>query len=207
MKVVFMYLKRLLLISSTLLITSSGFPFDNDKIARLQFADVPVKNSLKEKVPYLLHGANPQLKLTERNLFTLIFSPEEHTYRNFSRITGISIFNAKFTVSWYVFTNSSQIPDSTRKTLELLNTEKPLIFSSINYINGKWSAIADLPYYANLEDVFIYAYVAFPNMAGVLVPLAGQSFYRDRVVGDAKRIQKATLSGDILQFWDQEGYF
>jgi len=181
---------------------------NRSKLLKKQFHKQQISSQLKENIPFLnlpIDQIN-QVKLTENNIFSLSFYPKEKNYLFFSRITGLSIFNTQFTVSWYIFTNQLQIPNSTKSMMNLLNTKKPLVFSSLTYMNGRWCAQANLPYQTLDLNNYIYAYISFPNTDGVLIPLVGQSFYQDQILGISMKKQMVSLNAEILNYWQAQGY-
>ena len=192
-----------------LLLTTNIFAMDRENITRLQFEDIAIEESLKDKIPFLQipYSNMNDTKLPEKNKYTLTFKPDSQGFERFSRLTGVSIFQAKFTISWYIFTNSTQIPTSTDKMLELVNVEKPHLLMPLIAINGKWEVMIELPNLTYKKGTYVYAYISYPNLEGVLVPLAGQSFYKkntDDIL--ISREESLGLNFNILSYWQRQGY-
>lgn len=192
-----------------LLCTGVVFAGEQTSLLSLQFEGVTVDSALKEKVPFLRQDSSTAHPKSHKNrsLLTLTFTPDESTYKTFARVTGTSIFNSYFTVSWYVFTDKSCIPSSTKDMLRLVNVQKPEYFEAMYYLNGKWQTKAELPVFLEDSSVFIYAYVSYPNAQGVLVPIASQSFYYDLMSRQSSEKKYVRLNTDILFYWKDSGYF
>lgn len=192
-----------------LLLTTNTFSMDRESITRLQFENVDIEDSLKDKIPFLQNSYSDMntTKLPEKNKYTLTFKPDSQGFDRFSRMTGVSIFQAKFTISWYIFTNSTQIPTSTDKMLELVNVKKPHLLMPLIAINGKWEVNVELPSLTYKKGTYVYAYISYPNLKGVLVPLAGQSFYKKKTDDVLiSRDESLGLNFNILSYWQQQGY-
>ena len=192
-----------------LFLTVNVFAMDREQIARLQLEYIDVEDSLKDKIPFLNipYSNINDIKLPEKNIFSLTFKPDSQGFEQFSRLTGMSIFRAKFTISWYIFTNITQIPSSTDKMLELVNVEKPHLFMPLIAINGKWEAMIELPNLTYKNGTYVYAYISYPNLKGVLIPLAGQSFYKKNT-SDIEIGREAVLglNSNILSYGQRQGY-
>lgn len=190
-----------------ILLSSNLFSFNKAGLVGAQFNDNAIDESLKDQIPFLqlpLDQMNSTM-LSEKNLYTLNFQPSETLFPYFSKITGMSIFQARFIVSWYVFTNNSQIPSSTDKMMELVNVQKPIGFATLVSIGGKWKAMVELPYTTLKKNTHVYVYISYPNNKGVLVPIAGQVFPHN-LSQNTNKEQVLGLSTGILSYWKRKGY-
>ncbi len=182
------------------------FAEDNMSLMRRQFSGLPVSPELKSEVPFLQQNLSNtrSIHIPEINKYTLHFEPSPSTFGHFSLITGRSIFNAQFIVSWYIFDDIGKIPDSADEMIKLVNTQKPIVFKSLISINKKWTAYAELPHSGMMEDKYVFAYISYPNVQGVLVPIAGQSFYNEN--GNYIREKYLDLNNSILDYWQRKGF-
>ncbi|MGL4367831.1 MAG: hypothetical protein ACRCTQ_06100 [Brevinemataceae bacterium] len=174
-----------------------------------RFTHQNISKELKDQLPFLKIQANgvSQSHPLSEDMLELIFQPQEESFGFFSTITGLNIFNTRFTVSWYMFSTLSDIPSSNEDIMFLLNSKEPCVFSVFTYLNGSWKTHAIFPNMLNIPDKFVYAYVSLPNEDGVLVPLAGQSFYYDTISQITKKTRNVSLNTDILEYWSKKGYF
>lgn len=185
------------------------FGMDNSEILSKQLPNENVDSYLIKKVPYLRQQFTTEdfAPVSSENQYVLQFNPSELSYHYFSKVTGCSIFNAKFVVSWYLFTNVNDIPNSSEQMLYLVNKSKPLLLKSMTSVDGKWLDIVDLPYESMSPNTFVFAYVSYPNSDGVLVPLGGQSFYREfSSTYDNSQEQSMSLNDNILSYWKDKEY-
>lgn len=184
------------------------FGVENAEIIKKQFQNTSVKESLVDKIPYLQQNfmIEKAVAMPTKNQYTLKFDPNDALFGYFSRITGRSIFNAKFIVSWYIFTNKVHIPSSSEKIMELVNQEKPIFFGILTAINGKWISSVELPFDSVREKNYIFAYISYPNTDGVLVPLGSQSFYFENISGHFLRERRLALNREVLAYWKNKGY-
>lgn len=183
-----------------------SFALDKQMLLEKQFPKKEINASLKEKVPFLNQNFDRinETTLTPNNIYSVIFKPNSDQFDLFSSITGKSIFYTRFVVSWYIFSNVSEIPESMKDIMKILNTEKPMDFSLLTLLNYKWISQSNLPYAG--DNTFIYVYISLVNSDGVLLPLASQSFYRDSISGLHKKAQEVFLNLDVLKYWQKLGY-
>ncbi|MGL4676599.1 MAG: hypothetical protein ACRCWI_02900 [Brevinema sp.] len=195
-----------IIIISLFLFCSVSFSEENTKLLMRQFTTEDIDPYLKEKVPFLQRGFSNSIPIPSVNQYILNFSPTENIFDYFAQITGRNIFKAQFIVSWYIFTNANHIPNSIDRVMELVNQKKPILLKSLLAVNGKWESVVELPYTTLKEESYVFVYVSYPNTQGVLVPIAGQSFYREFLGSVSEREQSLDLNQEMLVYWQKKGY-
>ncbi|MGL5955445.1 MAG: hypothetical protein ACRC0X_02385 [Brevinema sp.] len=182
-----------------------GYPRENIELLNRQFSSENIDPYLQERIPFLQQGLVDRIPAV--NQYILNFSPNEQLFDYFAQVTGRTIFKAQFVVSWYVFTNMTHVPNSIDGVMALINQKKPILLKSLPAVNGKWESAVELPYMTLKDDTYVFVYVSYPNTRGVLVPIAGQSFYREFIGGVSEREKTLDLNQEILAYWQRKGYF
>lgn len=164
--------------------------FAQETLLEKQFSTHEISPYLRSQVPFLQNGQ------PEDNVYTLHFTPQEPTYEYFMEVVGRSIFRSVFVVSWYVLSDKD-MPTSIDSMMALVNQKKPMRFVSMTHINGKWQSRVTLPYTDSRKT--IVAYISYPNINGVLVPISAQVFQHTRQ-------RTSDISTDTLDYWKRKNY-
>ncbi|MGL4388696.1 MAG: hypothetical protein ACRCTJ_04830 [Brevinema sp.] len=183
------------------------FSLDKELLVRSQFSDGNISEYLKQRIPFLDQEFEEMnhTKLQAQELFEVNFMPKSREYSFFAELTGKSITTTRFIVSWYLFNDDSmEVPVSLDDVMTVLNTKTPIDFSILTYANTQWRASTEL--YNLRNKTRLYVFISLPNENGVLLPLAGGSFYQDHISGMNKTVQSATLNLDVLLYWQEKGY-
>ncbi|MGL4562231.1 MAG: hypothetical protein ACRCVW_00030 [Brevinema sp.] len=187
-------------------ITNITFGLNKEMIARAQFPTENIGEYLKQKVPFLDQEFNQMdhTVLKEFDNYEISFTIDTDQLGLFAAITGKSFTKTRFIVSWYIFSSDSEIPSSLNDMMYVLNTKKPVNFSILTFLNQQWVSTTEFAQLRKTDQ--IYVFISFANKNGVLLPLVGQSFYKDHISNLDQRVKMSKLNLEMLYYWVEKGY-
>ncbi|MGL4561848.1 MAG: hypothetical protein ACRCV0_06140 [Brevinema sp.] len=187
-------------------ITNITFGLHKEVIARTQFPTENIGEYLKQKVPFLDQEFNQMdhTVLKEFDNYEISFTIDTDHLEIFAAITGKSFIKTRFIVSWYIFSSNSEVPSSPNDMMYVLNTKKPADFSILTFLNQQWVSTTEFTQLRKTDQ--IYVFISFANKNGVLLPLVGQSFYKDHISNLDQRAKMSKLNLEMLYYWVEKGY-